>query len=209
MKPHSAFLSSLFAGLVGCVLLLFADRAEAQIMERLGNAARHEAEAEANRQVRRGVRAAIRCAIHDHVCQNRARKEGRDVILVDERGNPVDAGGPGTTTWHLTYDGRSWKGDAGRVIDDGILFALHLIDDEVSFFLFLSEADEGEHRAEAVVLAFEEAGRCSHPFAGSAPFTLWLDEVDKDWVAGAYEGPVLCEEGSAPLPTRGTFRVAR
>ncbi|MGH7571072.1 MAG: hypothetical protein ACREMK_04420 [Gemmatimonadota bacterium] len=209
MKRRSQHLFASFAVLISAMLFFPPDKAEAQFVESLGRAAQNAAEAEARRQVRHGVRTAIRCAIGDRVCRDRARREGREVILVDEHGNPVGGGGLGTASWHLAYGSRRWNGDAGQVIDDDVVFALHLVGDEISLFLFLTDDDEGEHRAYPVVLALEDGERCRHRYESSAPFTVWLDEVDSASVTGAYEGPVLCEGDSAPLRTRGTFRIAR
>lgn len=81
---------------VALATLLFATAgsARAQLLERLGDAAKREAEAETERQVRQAVRTAIRCVAGDRVCEERARREGREVVLVDEHGDPVNEASP-------------------------------------------------------------------------------------------------------------------
>ena len=204
--PSQGLLRSVLA-----VLALSASTpATAQVLDRIGNAVKHEAEAETQRQVRQAVRSAIRCAVGDQVCQDRARREGREVILVDERGNPVGGRGLTAALWHLTFGSRQWEGDAGQLIDDEVLFALHLVeDDEVTFYLFLSDERVGERAADTVLLAFDDGTRCRYPYERSAPFIVRLDHVDRDWVTGAYEGMVRCEGSSSPVRARGTFRLAR
>lgn len=207
--PTRSSLSCVSLSLVLAVVLFAPGPLDAQVLERLGNAAKHEAEAEANRQVRGAVRTAIRCAIGDRVCREKAEREGREVILVDENGNPV-SGAAGSAYWHLTFGGRQWEGGDGRVIDDEILFTLHLVeDDDVAFYLFLAGDDEGERAADAVVLAFGDGVRCRYPFDGAPQFTVRLDRVDSEWVVGSYDGALRCVDGPALTPTRGTFRLAR
>ncbi len=194
--------------------------ADAQLLDRIRDAAEHEAEAETERQVRKAVRSGIRCVVGDRECLDRARREGRDVVLVDEQGNPVEAtpadGAPAAAApatdaaaWSLAVGDRSWEGDAGQVIDDPAMLALHLTDrSDVALYLFLANDDEGQRGAAAVVLATDDES-CLYPYPGSTPFVVRLDEVGSDQVAGAYQGMVGCDGGAAPVRASGTFRVAR
>lgn len=203
--------SPTFLCLLTTALVLAGPRpATGQVIERLGKAAAREAEAETHRQVRRAVRTAIRCAVHDRVCQDQARRDGHEVILVDQQGNPIDGGALGQATWDLELGDEEWEGDAGHVIDDEILFTLHLAaDDDATLYLFLPEDEEGQMRAEAVVLASDDGDRCRYPYAGSAPFVVRLDRVDEGEVSGAYHGTVRCEDAGSSVRAIGTFRVPR
>jgi hypothetical protein len=179
-------------------------------MERLGNAAARAAESETHRQVDHAVRNAIRCAVGDRICQQKAKQEGKEVILVDGNGNPVGSGALGAASWRLELGAEEWEGHAGHVIEDEVLFTLHLAaDDDVTLYLFLTDDDEGERDAAAVVLATDDEDTCRYPYEGSAPFVVRLDRVDSNTVAGAYEGRVRCEDAASPVRARGTFRIAR
>lgn len=178
--------------------------APAQVAERMGEAAARAAEGEARRQVRRGVRKAIRCAVGDRVCERRARREGRDVVYVDASGRAVNGAGGGY--WYLSFDDDRFEGEQGYVIRDEVVFALHLIaDDDVSMYLFLAEAEEGDHDPDAVIVALDDEEPCVRATGSSAPFTVLLHRVDDEWVAGSYEGTVRCEDD--PVEIDGTFRV--
>lgn len=200
----------IFLTLCSVTLLPGPRPAAAQVIDRIGDAAARTAEAETKRQVRRGVRAAIRCAVQDRVCQDRAREEGREVILVDEQGDPIDGGALGDATWEIELGDDEWEGDAGHVIEDEVLFTLHLTaDDDVTLYLFLPEDEEGQHRAEAVLLASDDGDRCQYPYQGSAPFVVRLDRVDDREVSGAYHGTVQCEDTGPVVRAIGTFRITR
>jgi hypothetical protein len=96
------------------------------------------------------------------------------------------------------------------VIEDELLFALHLAsEDDATLYLFLAEDGEGDQDARGAFLAFDSDERCRYPFAGAAPFTVWLDRSDRDWISGSYDGTVRCEYRSAPTRASGTFRVPR
>lgn len=180
--------------------------AAAQVAERLGRAAARAAEAEGRRQVQRGVRNAIRCALGDRVCEDRARREGRDVIYVDESGRPVNAVGEGD--WSLVLDDDDVTGREGYVIRDEVVFALHLVEeDDGSVYLFLQEAEEGEQVARAVVAAVDDDESCIAAAGDSSRVTVRLHRVDEEWVAGSYRGTVRCEDEAVPI--EGTFRVPR
>ena len=197
----------LLLALLAPIPLTIPAAANAQFAERMGNAAVRAAESEAHRQVDRAVRNAIRCAVGDRVCQEKARKEGKDVVLVDSQGKPLD---DGRSHWHLAFAGQQWNGDMAHVIEDDLLFALHLTsEDDATLYLFLAEDGEGDQDARGAFLAFDSDERCRYPFAGAAPFTVWLDRSDRDWISGSYDGTVRCEYRLAPTRASGTFRVPR
>lgn len=93
--------------------------ADAQILKKLKKAAKDAVEGEAERQIDRKVRNAVRCVFDDEECQERARKEGKEVVLtndegvvlMDEEGRPVTdpdavqdvAEKPGSGAW-ANYD---------------------------------------------------------------------------------------------------------
>lgn len=153
------------------------------------------------------MRTAIRCAVGDRICQERARRDGKEVILVDSRGNPLDDGG---SHWNLDFAGQQWIGDSGHLIEDELLLALHLVsDDEATLYLFLHDDGEGNQEAGGAFLAFDSDERCRYPFGGAAAFTVWLDRSDSRSISGSYDGMVRCEYRSAPTRASGTFRVLR
>jgi hypothetical protein len=197
----------LLLALLAPVPLTMPGAANAQFAERMGNAAVRAAESEAHRQVDRAVRNAIRCAVGDRICQERARKEGKDVVLVDSQGNPLD---DGRSHWHLAFAGQQWNGDKAHVIEDDLLFALHLTsEDDATLYLFLAEDGEGDQDARGAFLAFDSEERCRYPFVGAPSFRVWLDRSDGQWISGSYDGTVRCEYRSAPTRASGTFRVPR
>ncbi len=68
--------------------------ADAQILTRIKKAAKEAVAGEAAGQVDRLIRNAIRCAVDDPGCRERAKKEGKDVIFVDDSGEIItDADG--------------------------------------------------------------------------------------------------------------------
>ncbi len=76
------------------LLVMQPDTAEAQILKRIKQAAKEAVVGEAEGQVDRLIRNAIRCAVDDPGCQERAQKDGKDVIFVDDSGEIItDADG--------------------------------------------------------------------------------------------------------------------
>lgn len=65
--------------------------ADAQILNRVRRAAERAAERETERQVDKAVTETIRCAVGDSACADRARREGKQVEVVDSSGNVVSA----------------------------------------------------------------------------------------------------------------------
>ena len=86
---HTAF--------AGAALLLFVGLsalptpADAQILNRVRDAAARAAEREVVRAVDREVTEAVSCVLDDQACIDNARREGQEVQLVDANGNPVSA----------------------------------------------------------------------------------------------------------------------
>lgn len=202
LSPLLLLLAAMVAG-----LLSGPTAAAGQLAERLGNAASRAAESEAHRQVDRAVRNAIRCAVGDRVCQEKARRDGKEVVLVDSRGNPL---GEEVTHWNLHFAGKQWSGDSGHLIQDELLRTLHLVsDEEAVLYVFLRDDEEGDQEADAAFLAFDSDERCRYPFDGAAAFNVWLDRSDSRTISGSYEGMVQCDYRSAPTRASGTFRVPR
>lgn len=76
-----------------CALLLaglaMPTASSAQFLEELGEAAKDAAEDETRRQVRKAARNAVRCAVGEFECIREAKREGKDVVVTDENGEPV------------------------------------------------------------------------------------------------------------------------
>lgn len=77
----------LFAGILAG--LAAPSAAPAQFFEEMGEAAKDAAEDEARRQTRRAARKAVRCAVGEIECIRDAKRDGRDVVVTDESGDPV------------------------------------------------------------------------------------------------------------------------
>lgn len=205
----------LLIGLITALLMSASGSAHAQVLERLGRAAKAEAEAETDRQVRDAVRTAIRCAIGDQACQEKARREGREVVLVDERGNPVDEEGaseipPEGTHWNLTFDGEVSEGTIGYVNQVEGQIALHLVDRQaVNLHLIVSEVPGAPWEGVVADLVFGRGRQCAYPFDGAGPFSVEIVTEDPEWVSGSYDGVVRCEDGTGPVLLGGDFRVRR
>jgi outer membrane protein OmpA-like peptidoglycan-associated protein len=113
-RTHSATL--LIAILAGFVMPIPTD---AQVLNRLRRAAQGAVEAETARQIQRLLANAVRCVFDDPVCIEKAKSEGKDVVLtgddgqvlMDEDGKPItdpaavkqQAEKPGTGAW-ANYD---------------------------------------------------------------------------------------------------------
>lgn len=97
-----------------------ASPADAQVLDRMRRAAGRAVEAETARQVERLLRNAVRCVFDDQACIDRAKKDGKDVVLTKDDGEVLmDADGkpitdpaavqqqeqekPGTGAW-ANYD---------------------------------------------------------------------------------------------------------
>ncbi len=99
------------------VLLLVPSSAEAQgILKRARDAAKRGAERaverEAEQRADRAVTGAIECTLGDTACAEEAKAEGREVVYVDDSGNPVDPSASGDAS--VTASGAAAGGIALR-----------------------------------------------------------------------------------------------
>jgi len=90
---------ALVAALAGT--LAVAQPAEAQFLKKIKEKAKEKVEERVDRRVDQGLdraldktEEAIACAATDQACIDKAKEEGKQVRLVDEEGNPVEAGAP-------------------------------------------------------------------------------------------------------------------
>lgn len=80
-------ISRLDSVLAVLVILLLPTGAEAQLD--IGGAVKRGAEYEANRQAQKLGRDAVRCTVDNLKCIKKAEKKGKEVVLVDENGDPI------------------------------------------------------------------------------------------------------------------------
>ena len=88
--PATHVFRLVFLTLLAAPALPFARLAEAQVPEQTREASPGEAEAQPS--ATGAVGEAIRCVVGDSACQEKARSEGREVVLVDHDGAPVTDG---------------------------------------------------------------------------------------------------------------------
>jgi OmpA-OmpF porin, OOP family len=105
---------------------------EAQVGKRLRDAAARAAERETTRQVERKVTNSVRCVLEDQECIRKAQSEGKEVEVVDARGNVVAQPGGGATAAQRVGEG-AWA-NYDFVPGDRVLFAEDFAADRIGNF---------------------------------------------------------------------------
>lgn len=162
--------------------------------------------------------AAVTCRYSDESCIEDARLRGRDVLLLDEKGNPTDQ--TGTTVEDSTQatvrgDEAFWRLDAGenRIEgrigyvgrDEGHLAVQLVSEDAINLVLIIPNDGGDERTVEDATLAHGRGHRCDL-VASDPPFHVRLVASETSWMAGRYAGRLACPDYTG-LEVSGAFRL--
>ncbi len=126
--------------LAALTTVLAASTVDAQILDRVRRTAERAAEREVMRAVDRTVANAVKCALDDPACVEKAKKDGKDVVITDRDGSIItDAEGRPVTSTQDAQAAVARPGDGAWanydfVPGDRILFAEDYTNDRVGDF---------------------------------------------------------------------------
>lgn len=164
-----------------------------------------------------GDDSSVTCVFNAQECIEDARLEGRDIVLVDEEGNPVNRSGAVVAdSSRATIPGGEpfWRLEVGDSLVEGRIAlvnrgegnrAVQLVSREgMNLLLIWPEEGGTEREVEQAFLAFGRGPTCAL-VRSDPPFHVRLI-ASEEWVAGRYSGMLGCPDFSA-LTVSGAFRL--